>query len=148
MKHHKLSEVSETLKVIVNYESNGKDLAKDKLEKDKEWYFAQSIAAKLCFYTDSECFIIKHEINIIFKRRKQKHGGGNMNLYLSNFTNPNLGYFGTQCSSQTQPKSSSKLSVERYLIKDKRLNFNSLFDSQLNSHANSNLHRTKSATFS
>ena len=36
MKHHKLSEVSETLKVIVNYESNGNDLAKDKLEKDKE----------------------------------------------------------------------------------------------------------------
>ena len=71
-----------------------------------------------------------------------------MNLYLSNFTNPNLGYFGTQCSSQTQPKSSSKLSVERYLIKDKRLNFNSLFDSQLNAHANSNLYRTKSATFS
>ena len=70
MKHHKLSEVSETLKVIVNYESNGKDLAKDKLEKDKEWYFAQSIAAKLCFYTDSEHFIIKHEINIIFKHRK------------------------------------------------------------------------------
>ena len=60
---------SETLancaQAIVHYESNGKDLTENKAKKDQEYYFTQYIAAELRSFSDTECFMIKHKINII-----------------------------------------------------------------------------------
>ena len=76
----------------------------------------------------------------------QKHRGGNMNS--SNLSDPNLGYFGPQCGFQTQSRSSSRSSVKRYPKNEQGRYFISLFDSQLNSNVNWNLHSTNRATFS
>ena len=70
----------------------------------------------------------------------QKHGGGNVNS--SNLSDPNLGYFGTQCGFKTQSRSSSMSSVKIYPINEQGHYFISLFDSQLNSNVNWNLHRS------
>ena len=61
----------------------------------------------------------------------QKHGGGNVNA--SNLSDPNLGYFGTQCGFETQSRSSSRLSLKSYPTNEQGHYFISLFDSQLNS---------------
>ena len=70
----------------------------------------------------------------------QKYGGGNVNL--SNLPDPNSEYFGTQCGFDTQSRPSSRSCVKSYPINEQDHYFISLFDSQLNSHVNWNLHRS------
>ena len=53
----------------------------------------------------------------------QKHGGGNVNS--PNLSDPNVGYFGTQCGFQTQSRSSSRSSVKSYPINEQGHYFNS-----------------------
>lgn len=99
-KHKELSLVEEKQLAIMNQME--KDLAEDKEKQDQEYYYAQSIAAELRSFSESERFMVKHEINnVIFKYQMRKHAHGNMNP--SNLSTPNF---------QTQSRPSSRSSNE------------------------------------